>query len=234
MASERRLGILGDVSGKRILEIGCGGAQNSIALSKWGARAIGLDLSSRQILYGRRLARKEKVEVPLILGNMETLPFKDGTFDIVTTAISLLYVPDLMTTVGEVNRVLAEDGFFAFSMEHPLNEGKLIRFRGKPAVVVRDYFKRRIVRWTDRLPDGSRVRMHSYYRTLQDYLDALTANGFVLERYVELERLEESALNALDRAQLKTDKKARRLYRFMKEAPLWVVIKARKAVAEAV
>jgi len=229
VASESRLGILGNVKGKRILEIGCGAAQNSIALAKWGAQVCGIDLSRRQILYGKELSKGDMVQVGLIVGDMERLPFKDETFDIVTTAISLLYAPDLNATVAEVNRVLARDGCFTFSATHPIADGgRLIRVRGKSAVAVTNYFKRRILHWVDKLPDGSRVRMHSYYRTLQDYFGALAENGFVVERYVELERLQRKALHALDLDDLKKRRNARQLYRFMKEVPYWFVLKARK------
>jgi len=211
-----------------MLEIGCGGAQNSIALSKWGAEAFGIDLSRKQILYGTKLARNEGAKVNLMLGNMEQLPFRDGAFDIVTTAISLFYASDLRAVVAEVNRVLRNNGYFTFSTCHPLVEGKLVRYRGKPAIAVRNYFKRRIVRWTDKLQEGAKVRMHSYYRTLQDYFDVLIENRFAIERYLELERLEENALATSDHEKIKEDKEARRLYRSMKEIPYWIVFKARK------
>lgn len=226
--TERQLGVLGNIKGKRILKIGCGGAQNSIVLSKWGAETFGIDLSKNQILYGRKLARDERVEVNLALGNMEKLPFRHETFDIVTTAISLFYVPSLEAAVREVNRVLVNDGYFTFSTAHPFSEGKLIRYRNNPAVVIRNYFKRRIVRWTDKLPDGSKARMHSYYRTLQDYFEILIANGFAIESYIELERLEENKLHPLDRQKIKGDREAQQQYKIMKEAPFWIIFKTRK------
>lgn len=228
VATESRLGMLGEVKGKKILEIGCGAAQNSIVLSKWGAQALGIDLSRRQILYGRRLSRRENAKVDLLVGNMERLPFKNATFDTVTTAVSLFYVPDLNAVVSDVHRVLVKNGYFTFSTVHPLSEGKLIRHRGKSAVAIRCYFKRRIVRWTHKLPNGTRVKMHSYYRTLQDHFDTLIQNGFAIERYIELERLKEDALHPLDQEKLRKDREARQLYTLMKEVPYWIIIKARK------
>ncbi len=41
---ERELKILGDVQGKRVLELACGAAQNAIAVSKWGARVTAVDI----------------------------------------------------------------------------------------------------------------------------------------------------------------------------------------------
>jgi len=228
VATESRLKILGNVRGKRILEIACGGAQNSIALSKWGAKTFGVDLSRKQILYGKKLVRDNNAEVSLSVCNMEKLPFKNESFDIVTTAVSLHYAPDLNMVVAEVNRVLVENGQFTFSAAHPFAEGKVVKYRGKSAVALRNYFKRRIVRWIDKLPDGSRVKMHSYYRTLQDYFDVLIQNGFVVERYVELERLEEKLLHPLDKDKIKKDREAKQQYRIMKEVPYWIIFKACK------
>jgi len=230
VATESQLKILGDVKGKRVLEIGCGGAQNSIALSKWGARTVGVDLSRKQILYAKRLMHGKTGKVELLVCNMEKLPFRDENFDVVTTAVSLHYVPNLNEVVAEANRVLVKDGCFVFSTDHPFSEGKLVKIRGKNAVALRDYFKRRVVRWFDRLPDGSRVKMHSYYRTLQDYFDALTDNGFAIERYVELERLEENKLHILDKDKIERSREAKQLYRIMNEIPYWIIFKARKCL----
>jgi len=228
IATERRIGMLGDVRGKRMLEIGCGGAQNSIALSKWDAHTVGIDLSRKQVAYGMRLAKKEGVRVDLVVGNMEQLPFKDESFDMVTTAISLQYAPDLEATMAEANRVLVRNGLFVFSAEHPLMSGKNIVYRGKPAVAVRAYFDRRIARWIDTLSDGSRVRMHSYYRTVQDHMEGLIRNGFVVERYLEPERLEKESLHPLDRERIRDQRWARSFYRMMKEVPVWFIVKARR------
>ncbi len=228
VATESQLKILGDVKGKRILEIGCGGAQNSIALSKWGARAFGVDLSRRQIMYGRKIMRNENVEVSLLICNVERLPFKSESFDIVTTAVSLHYVPDLNAAVAEANRVMVKGGYFTFSMAHPSAESKLVKYRGRSAVALKNYFKRRIVRWVDKLPDGSRVKMHSYYRTLQDYFDVLRENGFTVERYLELERLDGSMLHPLDKEKIAKEREARQQYKIMKEVPYWIIFKARK------
>jgi ubiquinone/menaquinone biosynthesis C-methylase UbiE len=228
VATESQLKILGNVRGKRILEIGCGGAQNSVALSKWGAKTFGVDLSRKQILYGKKLVRNNSAEVSLLVCNMEQLPFKDESFDIVTTAVSLHYAPDLNAVVAEASRVLVKGSYFIFSAAHPFAEGKLVKCRGKRAVALRDYFKRRIVRWVDKLPDGSKVQMHSYYRTLQDYFDALKLNGFIVERYVELERLDESMLHPLDKDKIKKKGEARQQYRIMREVPYWIIFKACK------
>jgi SAM-dependent methyltransferase len=80
---ESELDILGDVTGRRVLELGCGGGQWSIALARRGARAVGLDLSIRQLAHARRLAGEASQPVPFVNANAERAPFADESFDIV-------------------------------------------------------------------------------------------------------------------------------------------------------
>ncbi|MCW5851300.1 MAG: methyltransferase domain-containing protein, partial [Anaerolineae bacterium] len=63
---ERELGVLGDVAGKDILELGCGAAQWSIFLAKLGSRPVGLDNSSRQLDHARELMAAHGVAFPLV------------------------------------------------------------------------------------------------------------------------------------------------------------------------
>ena len=65
---ELGLDIIGEVRGKRSLEIACGAAQNSIALAKWDARATALDMSVKQLARARALISQEGVEVNLLRG----------------------------------------------------------------------------------------------------------------------------------------------------------------------
>src|SRR5919106_4175436 len=55
---EEELRVLGDLRGKRVMELGCGAARWSIALAKLGARPMGLDLSGRQLGHARRHIRR--------------------------------------------------------------------------------------------------------------------------------------------------------------------------------
>lgn len=232
--SEKELRLIGDVKGKRVLEIGCGGGQNSIVLAKQGAIVSGIDLSEKQIAYARALAKREHAKVDFFVGDMQDLSrFSDASFDIVVTTVSLLYVENLDRTFAEVYRVLKDGCIFVFSEGHPLAEGKLIKYRGKSIYAVADYFKRRKVWWVDRLKDGTRVRMYSYHRPLQDYFEALLKHGFYVLRFLEPERLPQIRLPKLDLEKLKTSKTAQRDYQSMGLVPYWFVIKAKKQATKA-
>ena len=69
---ESDLNLLGDVQGKRVLELAYGGAQNSIALAKWEATVTAVDLSSHQLAHARYLARSAGAsitEIDLVLSH---------------------------------------------------------------------------------------------------------------------------------------------------------------------
>src|SRR4051794_5662598 len=73
--------VLGDVAGRRVLEVGCGAGQCARWLTTQGARAVGLDLSVRQLQHSRRIDEETRVEVPVVAGTATALPFDDDTFD---------------------------------------------------------------------------------------------------------------------------------------------------------
>jgi SAM-dependent methyltransferase len=114
------LGVLGEVAGRDILELGCGGGQWSMFLRKRGARAVGIDLAARQLWHARRITRELGIAVPLVQGSAERLPFGDEHFDIVFCDHGAMSFADPERTVPEAARVLRPGGRFAFNMTTPL------------------------------------------------------------------------------------------------------------------
>jgi SAM-dependent methyltransferase len=117
---ERELGILGDVADKDVLELGCGGAQWSIALARRGARVTGLDLSAAQLAHARALIARERVDVRLIEANAEATGLPDRSFDVVFCDHGAMAFADPRRTVPEVARLLRPGGLFAFNGATPL------------------------------------------------------------------------------------------------------------------
>src|SRR5579871_2031642 len=118
---EDELQVLGDVSGKDVLEFGCGAAQWSIALTKLGARCVGLDNSERQLEHARTNQRAAGVDFRLVHGTAESVPLPDAAFDIVFCDHGAMSFADPMHTVPEVARLLRPGGLFAFSAESPVH-----------------------------------------------------------------------------------------------------------------
>lgn len=138
---EHELGLLGEVAGRRILEVGCGGGQNSIALAKQGAACIGIDPSTAQLAHAQKLAQEHGVEVQFLGGMAEDLSaFPDGSFDLVLSSYAFGYVTDLRRAYREVCRVLKPGGLFVFCLSHPWFQAVGWYLAGEPDVPeIKDY-----------------------------------------------------------------------------------------------
>jgi SAM-dependent methyltransferase len=117
---ESELAVLGDVSGRDVLELGCGAAQWSIALYGHGARVTGLDLSAIQLTHARRLMRAAGVDFPIVQASAESTPFADAAFDVVFCDWGAMTFCDPYLTVPEVARVLRPGGLLAFCTGTPI------------------------------------------------------------------------------------------------------------------
>ena len=180
---ERELQLLGDVSGKRVLELACGAAQNSIALAKWGARVTAMDFSSKQLQKARILVSGENVEVNLIRGDMEQLGmFRDAAFDIVLSSFGWEFVPELGACFDECNRALVDDGLLIVCTVHPLTAFEWDE--DENALIVADYFNPPVEVWGDSSHPGVDKAV-TIFHTIQEMFDLLISNGFRVERIVE-------------------------------------------------
>ncbi|MCG7333881.1 demethylmenaquinone methyltransferase [Sporosarcina sp. ACRSM] len=101
--------------GDKALDVCCGTADWTIALANAvgpkGA-VTGLDFSEGMLEAGRPKVQAYP-NVKLIQGNAMELPFPDNTFDVVTIGFGLRNVPDYLTVLKEMNRVLKPGGMIA-------------------------------------------------------------------------------------------------------------------------
>ncbi|HEV2519821.1 MAG TPA: class I SAM-dependent methyltransferase [Thermoplasmata archaeon] len=174
---ERRLRLLGPVRGKRILELGCGAADWSIALSRAGARVVGLDFSEARLAQAEERVVRAGAPVFLVRARAEEIPFPGGYFDIVLSDYGATTFADPLRIVPEVARVLRPGGIFVFAHASPLRS---LAEGGSPERLyrrfVRDYFGMRVLRFPEstefQLPYGEWIRLFA-------------ACGLAVERLVE-------------------------------------------------
>ena len=116
----RMLAMLGDVRGKHVLDLGCGEGAYTRELRRRGARAIGVDGSSRMIEVARERAQAGDVDVPFVCANANALAGIDtDSFDLVAASMSLMDVEDYRGAIREVHRVLRGGGELVMSITHP-------------------------------------------------------------------------------------------------------------------
>ncbi|HET7578931.1 MAG TPA: class I SAM-dependent methyltransferase [Bacillales bacterium] len=96
-------------AGSRVLEVGCGTGRTSCYLAEQGARVTGLDLRPRMLEKAALRARKKRVNVDWVEGDITKLPFSPDSFDVIF-AESVTVFADLDQALGEYYRVLVPGG----------------------------------------------------------------------------------------------------------------------------
>jgi ubiquinone/menaquinone biosynthesis methyltransferase len=107
--------------GARVLDLACGTGDISFALAQRGARTVGLDVTFRMLQLAT--ARGSGRAAPrFTAGDMMSLPFEDGQFDVVTSGYGIRNVPRIEPALREIHRVLRPGGLFlALDFNRPAN-----------------------------------------------------------------------------------------------------------------
>lgn len=117
---EAQLRLLGDVSGKRVLDLGCGAGRNAIALARAGARTIAADEDGEQITIARGLIDEADVRVELHHVSLAELAFlRADTIDAVVSVFALAGVADIGRVFRQLHRVLRTEHAFVLALPHP-------------------------------------------------------------------------------------------------------------------
>jgi SAM-dependent methyltransferase len=177
--------LLGDVTGLRILEVGCGSAPCARYLATTGATVVAFDLSAGMLGYARAAADRTGVAVPLVLADVCELPFANAAFDIAFSAFGAVpFVADSAGAMREVARVLRPGGRWVFSATHPMRWA----FPDDPGpaglTAIQSYFDRSPYVEVDE--DGVPAYVE-HHRTMGDRIRELVAAGFVVEDVIEPE-----------------------------------------------
>jgi SAM-dependent methyltransferase len=172
---EDDLRLLGDVAGKRVLDVGCGAAQTTRWLAGRGAYAVGFDLSIEQLRLGTGVR---------VNADAERLPFAAGAFDLACCAYGALpFVADSAAVMREVARVLRPGGLWVFSVTHPFRWCFPDTDGPAGLTVTTSYFDR-----TPYVEQAGGVATYvEHHRTLGDRVREVVAAGLVVLDVLEPE-----------------------------------------------
>src|SRR5580692_1662483 len=162
------LALAGDVTGRRILDAGCGSGPLFAALRDRGAVVTGIDRSAGMLEQARRRLGDDADLQVAELGS--PLPFPDDAFDDVTASLVLHYLRDWGPALAELRRVLKPGGRLIVSVNHPFRDNLWHREVGLEP----DYFAtyNYTVEWT---AGGQSAVLRFWTRPLQAMTDAFTA-----------------------------------------------------------
>lgn len=97
----------GIAPGKSVLDVGCGFGLETLRLADLAkpGRIVGLDKSADFIVEAKARAAAAKLAIEFDVGDAETLPYPDGSFDCVRAERLLIYLTDPAKAVAEMKRV---------------------------------------------------------------------------------------------------------------------------------
>jgi ubiquinone/menaquinone biosynthesis C-methylase UbiE len=176
---EAKLNLLGDVTEKDVVELGCGTAYFSSWLARRGARPIGVDLTPSQLETARRMQARHGIEFPLIEANAENVPLPDASFDLAISEYGASIWCDPYRWIPEAARLLRAEGDLVF-----LRYSTLVVLCLPPEGSASDRLARNQfgLHRVDRVRDSST----EFHLAHGEWIRLLRANGFTVESLVEL------------------------------------------------
>lgn len=182
---ESDLGVLGDVAGLDVVELGCGTAYFSAWLARRGARLVGVDPTPAQLETARRMQRETGLEFPLVEAFGEDVPLPEASFDLVVSEHGAATWADPYRWIPEASRLLRPGGRLVFMHSTPLamicspDDGDIATELQRPYLGMH--------RFED--PDGG----VEFQLAHGDWIEVLRVNGFEIERLIEVQAPAEAA-----------------------------------------
>ena len=182
---EADIGLLGEVRGLQVLEVGGGAGQCGRWLVAQGAAVVTFDISAGQLRHGAELNARTGVAVALVQADAEAFPFASNAFDLVFTSFGAIgFVQDSAALMREAARVLRPGGRWVFSWSHPLRWAFPDDGTEAGLTVSQSYFDR--TPYVETGADGV-PNYVEHHRTLGDRVREITAAGLALRDVIEPE-----------------------------------------------
>jgi SAM-dependent methyltransferase len=172
-----------DLEGKDAIELGCGTGYVSAWLARRGARPVGIDNSPNQLATARILQAEFGIEFPLLLGNAETVPYPDASFDVAISKYGAALWADPYAWIPEAARLLRPGGQLILvtnGLIMQLAVKELIEDDPATAELQRPLFGMHKTIW----PNDTAVEFHLPHG---EWIALLRQNGFEVERLIELQ-----------------------------------------------
>ena len=169
------LSLLPDVSGRQVLDVGCGPGAYTEELIDRGATVTGVDMSPRMLELARRRVGDDIKLVEADI-NQPLKMFDDEEFEVINAPLCLEYILDWLALFKEFHRILKPNGVFLFSCGHPSFDAEYFKtgryFMIEPVECVWRGF-------------GLDVSMPSYRRSIEEVLMPVINANLTIERILE-------------------------------------------------
>ena len=110
---QRLVDAAGVADGERVLDVAAGTGNAAVEAAKRGARVTASDLTPELLDAGRRRPDAAGLDLEWVEADAEHLPFDDGEFDVVMSAIGVMFAPHHAAAADELVRVCRPGGRIA-------------------------------------------------------------------------------------------------------------------------
>jgi ubiquinone/menaquinone biosynthesis C-methylase UbiE len=97
-------------SGSRVLDVACGNGNAALAAARRWCKVTGVDYVPQLLHRAGERARADGLELDLVEGDAERLPFEDGRFDVALSTYGIMFAPDQEQAAREIERVVKPGG----------------------------------------------------------------------------------------------------------------------------
>jgi SAM-dependent methyltransferase len=183
IVDERTFRLLGNVEGKRVVELGPGDGYAAVALARQGAKVITVDPSAARLDAVRNLCDREEVRVELHQSDLAELAFiRADTVDLVLSVYSMATVDDPDRVFRQVHRVLRPESHLVLAVPHPAFSMIDPETLDGEISLARPYWDREPRGWTVPGEDGV-----EHPRTISDLFTSLSRANFRVDTLLEPE-----------------------------------------------
>lgn len=118
--------------GMRVLDAACGAGNLALPAARLGAVVTGVDIAENLIEQARANAEKENYKIKFDVGDAESLPYEDASFDAVVTMFGAMFAPRPEIVAAELKRVCRAGGTIAMANWTPTGFiGQMFKLTGK-------------------------------------------------------------------------------------------------------
>lgn len=180
-------GMLPDLQGKDILDIGCGMGQHAKQYSYMGAKSVfGIDISEKMLRYAKEHYNAENIIYQQMA--FEDIYKLNQQYDVITSSLAFDYVENFDELMKNIYGIMKSGSYFVFSMSHPM----ATTYDGQyPRYTRSESGERLYANINNYLVEGQRKvtwvvdNYELYHRTFSSILNALLNAGFHVEECQE-------------------------------------------------
>lgn len=174
--------LLGNMQGKRLLDIGCGNGLFAYEEAKKGSQVDAFD-NANMIKIAQENFSHSNIQFQSLDANQK-FPYPDKTFDYITANMVLMDMADIQNLLKESDRVLRDDGKMIISILHPAFTPPVGRFRrGLRGRINKKYAYFHLQNYFSPPPVQKNLvgkQTNYYHRTISEYAHAFRKNHLVI------------------------------------------------------